>query len=233
VHLTNEKWHCACSSPHAPYDFEGKLTAAFGELLGPDAPDLCDAYAGPRETRAGDGLLAVPTLVHRGPGNPTSATEARCVLFFTLRPQYGDLREPGVDDLHHKYNPTLQIHASCILYNQVKKVHAIYDRSGCNLEGCFGAIVGRETASLMREVKELKEENQQLRAKRAKRDRGPADAASLRRKVQALTEENQRLRALLAEKVSGPAPAHVHEKNAREVQGMATDRGQRCRRAAG
>lgn len=165
VHLTDENWHCECCSPHIPYDFEGKLTKSFGELLEENAPNLCDSYAGKKTTMAGDGMFGIPMLIHRGPGNPTTAKNSRFVLFFTLRPLYRNMREIGVDNIHHKYNPALQIHASCILYNQFKKVNSIYESSGCNLEGCFSAIVGAETASLMKEVKELKEENKKLREK--------------------------------------------------------------------
>jgi len=71
----------------------------------------------------------------------------------------------SVDKLHHHYNPALQIHASCMLYNQFKKVNSIYERAGCGLDGYFGAIVGAETASLMSEVKRLKEENRKLKEK--------------------------------------------------------------------
>lgn len=120
VHLTDERWHCNCSQPHTPYDFEGKLTRAFSELLRSDAPNLCDAHAGLSVQRAGDGMLSMPTLVHRGPGLASDATEDRMVLFLTLRPVYRNLRGRGIDEIHHKYNPALQIHASCILYNQVR-----------------------------------------------------------------------------------------------------------------
>ena len=39
--------------------------------------------------RVGETLIALPTLIHRGPGN-RSGQVARKVLFFALRPRYGD-----------------------------------------------------------------------------------------------------------------------------------------------
>lgn len=186
VHLTDEKWHCDCSQPHTPYDFEGKLTRAFSELLHSDAPSLCDSYAGPCSPRAGDGMLGVPMLVHRGPGLASDATENRMVLFLTLRPVYRNLRGRGIDEIHHKYNPALQIHASCILYNQFKKVNEIYERSGCGLEGYFSAIVGAETASLMREVKRLKEENRCLKEQAGKRRRKQREKDKRRKEMGAV-----------------------------------------------
>ena len=119
VHLTDEPWLCQCHRPHEPYNFESKLTSSFAELLDEDAPDLCDAYAGSDRPSAGDGILGIPMLIHRGPGNPTGARESRYVLFLTLRPVYGNMRREGIDMAHHRYNPTLQIHVGCILYNQV------------------------------------------------------------------------------------------------------------------
>jgi len=175
VHLTNEKWHCNCHSPHKPYDFEGQLTSSFSELLEENAPNLCDAYAGSKKTHdglrsAGDGILGLPTLIHRGPGNASASAESRYVLFFTLRPLYRNMKKCEGDGMmddkqlqYHRYNPMLQIHASCILYNQFKKVKSIYENSGCNLDGFVRSIVGLETASLTKEVAKLKEENKILR----------------------------------------------------------------------
>ena len=109
VHLTDETWTCNESAPWEPYDFEGKLVTAFSELIEPGAPDLCDSYCGKETTEMGDGYLALPTLIHRGPGNAASASEPRFMLFFTLRPVYKNTIES--DALYHKYNQDLQIHA--------------------------------------------------------------------------------------------------------------------------
>jgi hypothetical protein len=74
-------------------------------------------------------------------------------------------------------------------------VHALYERSGFNLEGCFGAIVGVETATLMREAKDLKgeakdlrEENKRLRRRLRSHDgrrKSDADARRIRIRVTA------------------------------------------------
>ncbi|KAL7525766.1 hypothetical protein ACHAXR_003846 [Thalassiosira sp. AJA248-18] len=175
VHLTDEAWFCDCSSAPKPYDFEGKLTKSFGELLERNAPNLCDSYAGKRNLVAGDGLLGLPMLIHRGPGNPTDAKASRYILFFTLRPIYKNMKVRVTK--HHTYNPTLQIHAPCILYNQFKKVKSIYESSGCSLEAYFSAIVGSDAGSIMRENAQLKKEMKQkevkeLKEKVAKRSRG-------------------------------------------------------------
>ncbi|KAL9182225.1 hypothetical protein ACHAXT_012877 [Thalassiosira profunda] len=184
VHVTDAKWHCNCSEPHTPYDFEKKVTMAFGELLEEGAPDLCDAYAGSKDAKAGDGLLCLPTLIHRGPGNATSAKDSRYVLFFTMRPIYRNVRHGGVEEAHHKYNPELQIHAPAVLFNHFKRVKRIYEGSGCNLEGYFNPIQSAEAGALSVELAKVKEE------KRCER----LAAESLRSEVARLREENERLR---------------------------------------
>jgi hypothetical protein len=174
VHLLpDETWTCATGcddsgkKKHRPYDFEGQLIAKFGCLLDSDAPNMCDAYCGPASSTAGDGVLALPTLIHRGPGLASSATNSRYVLFFTLRPLY----EGAINSYYHgrrkqefhTYNPELQIHAGCVLYNQFKKVKSIYADSGCGIEGTFHSIVGLEAASQICKMKLLKEENIKLK----------------------------------------------------------------------
>jgi hypothetical protein len=209
VHLTDEDWRCSncCSDEHddgkegsatescekkkehVPYDFEGKLVNSFGELLEDGAMDLCDAYAGAShasELRAGDGILGLPTLIHRGPGNPTSASDSRYMLFFTLRPTYRNLRRNGIEKTRHRYNPALQIHASCVLYNQFKRVRNIYERGGCDVGPSLGAALGPETA-------ELAQENARLRRDKEELQGVDADNARLR-------EENARLAALLEQR---------------------------------
>ena len=109
VHLTDESWSCNCKEPWKPYDFEGKLVTAFSELLERGAPDLCDSYCGKEDTKMGDGYLALPTLIHRGPGNASSSAEPRYMLFFTLRPQYANATSLAAN--YHRYNVDLQIHA--------------------------------------------------------------------------------------------------------------------------
>lgn len=162
VHLTDEEWNCRdCTDPIIPYNFEGSIVKSFGELLDENAPSLCHSYCGKSSVHAGDGMFSLPTLIHRGPGNPSTATENRYMLFFSLRPQYSNTTKAAIE--YHKYNPDLQIHAPCILFNQFKNIKAIYEKSGCNLEGYLGTVVGKETASLMREVALLKAEVKYLK----------------------------------------------------------------------
>ena len=111
VHLTNESWSCNCNEPWKPYDFEGKVVTAFSELLETGAPDLCDSYCGKEDTKMGDGYLALPTLIHRGPGNASSSSEPRYMLFFTLSPEYTITKNETETAHYHKYDPDLQIHA--------------------------------------------------------------------------------------------------------------------------
>lgn len=149
VHLTTEKWYCGhCNNPAIAYDFEKKLTLAFGELL--ENPEICDAYAGDIP-KANDGILALPTLIHCGPGNPSASTEHRIVLFFTVRPIYKNTKRLTADvEKQHKYNEELQIHAPCILYHQFQKTIRIYENAGCNLRNYSTFIVGANAADLTR-----------------------------------------------------------------------------------
>ena len=149
VHLTTEKWYCGhCNKPARAYDFEKKLTLAFGELL--ENPDIADAHAG-EIPKANDGILGLPTLIHCGPGNPSSSTEHRIVLFFTVRPKYKNTKRlTAAVEEQHKYNEDLQIHAPCILYHQFQKTLRIYERAGCNLRNYSSFIVGANAADLTR-----------------------------------------------------------------------------------
>lgn len=149
VHLTTEKWYCGhCSKPAREYDFEKKLTLAFGELL--DNPDIADAHAG-EVPAANDGILALPTLIHSGPGNPSSSTEHRIVLFFTVRPIYKNAKPWTASvEKQHKYSEDLQIHAPCILYHQFQKTLRLYEDAGCNLRNYSSFIVGANAADLAR-----------------------------------------------------------------------------------
>lgn len=162
VHLTDEGWSCPnCDNDGDPYDFEGGIARCFGELIDEGATELCDSYAGRVDPTAGDGMLALPTLVHRGPGNPSSATESRYVLFLTLRPLY---RNTTTAAMYHRYNPDLQVHAGCVLYNKFRSVKSSYEREGYGLMGSFGSVVaGKGGAGLARENAELREENRRLR----------------------------------------------------------------------
>lgn len=174
VHVTNESWYCDCKGPHKPYDLGKKITEAFGELLDEAAPASCDSYCGPVTAKEGSGVICLPQLIHRGPGNPTSAKESRYILFFTLTPQY----ESSKPNIYHRYNPNLQIHAPCILFNKFEKVKQIYEQSGCSLDGYMSAFLGKTNASLMGELAQLKEENKQLRKEAGVKSR-PKKAAAV------------------------------------------------------
>ncbi|KAL7512705.1 hypothetical protein ACHAXN_009746 [Cyclotella atomus] len=163
VHLTTESWTCDCSRPHEKYNFEDKLVKSFGELIGDDGPTLCNWYCGKKDTSAGDGYLVLPTLIHRGPGNASSSETPRYMLFFTLRPTYKNMLPNATVRI---YDPDQQVHASCVLYNQVKKVKSIYEENGCNLSGgaysSVRLLVGQKVATIMRENEQLKKLNKKL-----------------------------------------------------------------------
>lgn len=63
------------------------------------------------EPGVGDALLALPTLVHRGPGGNDACGKDRMVLFFTLQPEFA-LDDESVGT----YDPETQIHAGWILW---------------------------------------------------------------------------------------------------------------------
>ena len=136
------------------------MASSFDVLLGDDAPYLCESYAG-ATPNAGEGILCLPTLIHRGPGNPTCAKDSRYVLFFTLAPQYKNTTSS--DAKYHKYNQNLQIHAPAVLFNQFNKVKRTYANSGLSLQPYFSAFVGLHSATMMKRMAELEDENKELR----------------------------------------------------------------------
>ena len=114
LHLA-KSWSCSdCEKPKQPFDSErnlhDKIITAFSELLERSAPDLCDSYCGKEDTKMGDGYLALPTLIHCGPGRALSCAEPRYMLFFTLRPKYTGIKR-GRQTQQHQYNPNDQYHA--------------------------------------------------------------------------------------------------------------------------
>ena len=113
--------------PKATNEFENKLISAFGELL--EDANLCDSYAGDKTTNAGDGLLCLPQMIHQGPGNPSSCSRSRYVLFFSLRPTYNNTTCQVV-----KYDSSRQIHASYILFQQLERAKKMYEKVGCGME---------------------------------------------------------------------------------------------------
>lgn len=100
---------CACGldgSAMGPRDlaacervFVSTVFKAFGPLLerhGSTLQSVQEAMrpCGGPEAACGDAVIALPTLIHRGPGN-ASTTETRDVLFFTLQPfGFGGSRGP-------------------------------------------------------------------------------------------------------------------------------------------
>ena len=109
------------------------------------APDLCTipaGCAGSGDCNAGDAFIALPTLVHRGPGT-IGCTSTRHVLFFVIQPEYLDSAPPGEgEESHDKFDPNLQVHAAFLLYHEPKgttnarrnMVKAMYSAAGYNLE---------------------------------------------------------------------------------------------------
>ena len=73
---------------------------------------------GAADPSAGDALLALPTLIHRGPGGGGDGEggPARRVLFFFVRPVFDPARfEPDPAGGAFKYDPTSQVHAAFLL----------------------------------------------------------------------------------------------------------------------
>ena len=165
VHLTNEPWYCGlCDKQQPPtkgYDFERRIVSCFGELLNNNPTQLCDAYAGSPTGKTGDGLLALPTLIHRGPGNHIASNKSRFVLFYSLRPTYKNVDSAKAE--LYKYNPSVQIHASCVMYNHYKLVKELYDGSGSGIEQFVSAVAGSEVAALQNKNDNLCNENDKLK----------------------------------------------------------------------
>ena len=93
------------------------MLAAFAPLLEPPQ-QLVERMAPCGAPPAlGDGLLALPTLVHRGPGceEPESGEE-RQVLFFTLAPVFSGRQASATARSLGAYNPDAQIHAAWMLW---------------------------------------------------------------------------------------------------------------------
>jgi hypothetical protein len=67
----------------------------------------------------GDALLALPTLLHRGPGGGGGGTVARRVLFFFVRPIFAPTHYLDAGGAF-KYDPSSQVHAAYLLELAVK-----------------------------------------------------------------------------------------------------------------
>ena len=90
---------------------------SFRELL--DKPsELIDQMkpCGKAEPAVGDALLALPTLIHRGPGGGGGEVPRR-VLFFFVRPIFSEEDGFEKDDIDSfKYDPSSQVHAALLLH---------------------------------------------------------------------------------------------------------------------
>jgi len=85
---------------------------AFAEVLLRPAETIARMRScGHPEPSAGDAIIGLPTLVHRGPGNSLSVAKRR-VLFFTVRPKLSDAGSSSVG----KYESDIQIHAAWLLW---------------------------------------------------------------------------------------------------------------------
>ena len=99
---------------------------------------------GPGTPQVGETLISLPTLIHRGPGN-RSAGAARKVLFFALRPVYGDDGKGGAasEEQVGSYDDGTQIHVGWLLSRpgygldpkRRREVLVQYKRHGVDLEG--------------------------------------------------------------------------------------------------
>ena len=146
VHLADGQAPTRCE----PYDaakmngidtsqsYEEQLHEKFGELLEDDATNLCKHACGALQPAAGDGMLALTTLVHREPGTIGSPKD-RNVLFYSVRPLYDD--EERQNEEEESYDPEAQIDAGWILVHSKamtaedkEKVRKIYKEAGYNLE---------------------------------------------------------------------------------------------------
>ena len=98
--------------------FARDLLGSFGDLLHKPA-DVVEQMrpCGPDPAKLGDGLLALPTLVHRGPGGNDAHAADRSVLFFTVVPLFAnDNTEQRAEAKKiGEYDPDAQIHAGWLL----------------------------------------------------------------------------------------------------------------------
>jgi len=98
--------------------FARDLLGSFGDLLRKPA-EVVDQMrpCGPDPAKLGDGLLALPTLVHRGPGGNDAHAADRSVLFFTVVPLFAnDNTEQRAEAKKiGEYDPDAQIHAGWLL----------------------------------------------------------------------------------------------------------------------
>lgn len=116
-----------------------QLLEAYSELLFRPTETIARMRPiGPTSPRAGDAVLGLPTLIHRGPGQQQSGPLPRRVLFFTIQPQFSGARAHGEALV---YDPDKQIHAEWLLWatedvlgpNVRTQVRAMYEEAGYDL----------------------------------------------------------------------------------------------------
>lgn len=114
-----------------------QLRAAFGKLLEDGAPELCKELCQLPcgSPAAGDGMVALPTLIHRGPGT-VGSKKWRHVLFFSVRP----VSPGGAGTSTDVYDKDYQIHNEWLLHalgssaEEEEKVLAMYSAAGYSQE---------------------------------------------------------------------------------------------------
>ena len=129
VHLKRACWTCAdggwvCGVACAEDELRRDVTlvAAFDELLHPAETIAAMRPCGDSTPAAGDGMLALPTLIHAGPGAVKNGAKRR-VLFFSVRPRFSpdEYHKPPSQDA---YDDGAQVHAGWVLFYGEKEITA-------------------------------------------------------------------------------------------------------------
>jgi len=117
--------------------FARDLVAAFGQLLWRPDEVVREMRPCGQPPDVGDGIVCLPTLVHRGPGGNEEKLQERKVLFFSVKPIY-----PGFhwgDGDVGEYDAEAQIHAGWLLWRtshvirEPEEVLRAYERVGYSL----------------------------------------------------------------------------------------------------
>jgi len=101
-------------------EFARSAIDAFGDLLWEPEELIGRMRCIGEDPSEGDGILALPTMVHRGPGGGYDNITQRVVLFFTVQPIYSK-----DDKVVGTYDPKAQIHAGWLVwraYNEINEV---------------------------------------------------------------------------------------------------------------
>lgn len=174
-------------------DFAVDVLHAFGDLLYRPASVVSRMHPMGAPPDAGDGVVALPTLVHRGPGGNDALATERSVLFFTIVPLFDD---DDFEETLGNYDPDAQIHAGWLIWRtgsllgdpKIECVMDEYSRLGFELRS-FGKgekISYKTDNDEALAVKGKEGKKQKLR--RAKAD-AKADEAFLRAEAAAMRAE--------------------------------------------